>query len=178
MSGVAGAGDLDYVITQLDPQTGKQRPIEIPIPGASLAWSEGYGDLWISNFAAAAVTRMHPSSGASYVVDRVGIYPAASVVEGDVVWVGDWERLAVMRLRATGRSTPRTVRLPGHTDDGGVWSVAAGAGHIWAATPRDGALWRIDERTNAVTRIAVPHMPTGVAATEGDVWVTVRADEP
>ena len=152
MSGVAGAGDLDYVITQLDPQTGKQRPIEIPIPGASLAWSEGYGDLWISNFAAAAVTRMHPSSGASYV--------------------------AVMRLRATGRSTPRTVRLPGHTDDGGVWSVAAGAGYIWAATPRDGALWRIDERTNAVTRIAVPHMPTGVAATEGDVWVTVRADDP
>ena len=91
VSGVAGAGDLDYVITQLDPQTGKQRPIEIPLPGASLAWSEGYGDLWISNFTAAAVTRMHPSSGASYVVDRVGVYPAANVVEGDVAGtIGSW----------------------------------------------------------------------------------------
>jgi class 3 adenylate cyclase/streptogramin lyase len=178
VSGVAGAGDLDFVITQLDPQTGKRRPIEIPVPGATLAWSEGYGDLWISNFAAAAMTRMHPSSGASYVVDRVGLYPAASVVEGDVVWVGDWARLAVMRLRALGRSTPRTLRLPGHAQDAGVWSVAAGAGHIWAVAPRDGALWRIDERTNAVTRIDVPHFPTGVAGTEEEVWVTVRGDEP
>ena len=81
-------------------------------------------------------------------------------------------------MNAMRRSAPRTVRLPGRAEDAGVWSVAAGAGHIWAVAPRDGALWRIDERTNAVTRIDVPHPPTGVAGTEGEIWVTVRADEP
>jgi hypothetical protein len=35
-------------------------------------------------------------------------------------------------------------------------------------------LVRIDPTTNAVTRIRVPHLPTGVAIDGNDVWVTVR----
>ena len=44
----------------------------------------------------------------------------------------------------------------------------------WATTPEDGTLWRIDPKTNDVTRVAMPHLPTGVTTSAGAVWVTVR----
>jgi hypothetical protein len=55
----------------------------------------------------------------------------------------------------------------------GVSSVAVGERYVWAATPRDNALWRIDPKTDGVTRIAMPHPPTGVTTGAGAVSVTI-----
>jgi DNA-binding SARP family transcriptional activator/sugar lactone lactonase YvrE len=162
-------------VTQVDPQSGKQRAIRLPNPATgALAWAETSGDLWVANFGAGTLTRLHASTQAVETVNVLSVNPGHILVDGEVVWVGDWEHPGVERLSAVGPSGPRLVELPARNATAGVWNIAAGEGYIWATTPRDGALWRIDPKTNDVKRIPMPYPPTGVTANEGDVWVTVR----
>ena len=160
-------------VIQLDPQSGKQRAIRLPNPGAALAWAETSGDLWGSNYGEGTLTRLHASTRAVETVN-VSARPGHLLVDGDTVWVGDWDSPGLERLPAVGPSRPRLVDLPVRTFGGGVWLIAAGEGYIWATTPRDRALWRIDPKTNEAKRIPMPYPPTGVDVNEGDVWVTVR----
>jgi hypothetical protein len=108
-------------------------------------------------------------------IDTAAVNPAFLVVEGDVVWVGDWDGPRVGRHSAVESGHSRVVSLPVHNPTAGVWDIAAGLGAIWATTPRDGTLWRIDLKSNDVTRIPMPHLPTGVSVTPEGIWVTVRA---
>lgn len=130
----------------------------------------------------ASTTRRSPSTSRIQTTDTetttgVAIQPGHNLVDGDSVWVADWGGPQVVRLRAVGPTKPRSVQLPVTKQfDAGVWNVAMGAGALWATTPREGALWRLDPETNAVTRIAMPYFPTGVAADDDDVWVTVRGE--
>ena len=160
-------------VIQLDPQSGKQRAIRLPNPGAALAWAETSGDLWGSNYGEGTLTRLHASTRAVETVNVLS-HPGHILVDGDTVWVGDWDSPGLERLPAVGPSRPRLVDLPVRTFGGGVWLIAAGEGYIWATTPRDRALWRIDPKTNEAKRIPMPYPPTGVDVNEGDVWVTVR----
>jgi len=161
------------ILTEIDPQTGVRQTIHLASAATGLAWSEGYGDLWINDFYPGSVTRLHAATGAMKTVEGVATNPAFAVVDGDFVWVGDWSAPQVVRLRAIGPARPRPITLPPRSFGFvGVWNIAAGAGDIWATTPRDGALWRIDPKTNAVTRVNFLYIPTGVTA--DDVWVTVR----
>ena len=160
-------------VIQLDPRSGEQR-VNDGMDGAALAWAETSGDLWGSNFGEGTLTRLHASTRAVETVNVLSAGPAHILVEGDVVWVGNWEFPALERLPAVGASRPRVVDLPVRTFGGGVWQIAAGEGYIWATTPRDRALWRIDPKTNEAKRIPMPYPPTGVDVNEGDVWVTVR----
>jgi DNA-binding SARP family transcriptional activator/streptogramin lyase len=172
-----GFGDpaKQATVTQVDPQSGKQRAIRLPNPATgALAWAETSGDLWVANFGAGTLTRLHASTQAVETVNVLSANPGDIVVDGEVVWVGDFALPGVERLRAVGPSGPRLVELPARRVGAGVWDIAAGEGYVWATTPRDGALWRIDPKTNDVKRIPMPYPPTGVTANEGDVWVTVR----
>jgi DNA-binding SARP family transcriptional activator/streptogramin lyase len=163
-----------HTVTQVNPQTGERRSIPLAEPAVGLSWSAANDDLWMSNVDVGSVSRMHPASRVVETFDGVGVNPAFNLVDGDTVWVADFSAPHVLRFDAVGSSGPRSIPLPVTNDAAGVWRVAAGAGAIWATTPRDGALWRIDRETNAVTRIRMPFLPTGVAADEDDVWVTVR----
>jgi SARP family transcriptional regulator, regulator of embCAB operon len=161
-------------VTEIDPQTGARGTIRPKRPAGAMAWADGYGDLWMANFDYGTVTRLHVSTDT---LDPVGsrlVNPAFPLVDGDTVWVGDWAGPRVANLRAVGAPRARRIVFPAHNRSAGVWDLAAGAGSIWATTPRDGTLWRIDSNTNVVTRIPVPYLPTGVAADDNDVWVTVR----
>jgi SARP family transcriptional regulator, regulator of embCAB operon len=163
-------------VTHVDPRTRAQRTIELPSETPTgLSWSEGYGDLWVDDFSDGRLTRLHDATGAVRTFRAVGGNPGFSVVDGDVVWTGDWSAPRVVRLDAVGRSHLHSILLPVANALAGVWTVAAGAGAIWATTPRDGTLWRIDPETNAVKRIKVPYSPSGVTADANDVWLTVRA---
>ncbi len=169
-----GAGTIPDNVTQIEPETGPQRTIHLASQAGWLASSEGYGDLWITNFNYGSVMRLHAATRAVATFHSVVLNPADAVADGDVVWFGDWAGPRLARLRADGSSTPRHISLPAHNHDAGVWDIAAGAGYIWATTPRDHALWRINPKTDAVTRIAMPYLPTGVTADANDVWVTMR----
>ena len=169
--------DRQPTVTRLNPQTGARQSIGLLRWPSPLAWSERYGDLWISDFEEGSVSRLHATGTTTETTDGVAIEPGHILVDADSVWVADWGGPQVVRLRAVSDTRPRSIRLPVTRQfDAGVWNVAAGAGSIWATTPREGALWRVDPRTNAVTRIAMPYYPTGVAADGDDVWVTVRAN--
>jgi class 3 adenylate cyclase/streptogramin lyase len=180
VSEVFGGDDEGDLVTEVDPETGAERQIHFPkrTPGTPLAWSEGYGDLWFSNFDLGTLTKIHPSTRAVETIDSDLGVPGATIVAGDVVWVGDWHAPRIERLRAVGTPTPRTISLPVQNALVGVWTIAAGEGYVWATTPRDGAVWRIDPETNVVTRIAIPHFPTGITTSAGNVWVTVRKATP
>jgi class 3 adenylate cyclase/streptogramin lyase len=162
-----------HTLTEVDPRTGAQQSIRLTDEAEPLAWSEGYGDLWMSNFLDGKVSRMHAATRVVETVDIVA-NPAFLVVDGDVVWVPDWANPRVVRLPAVGSGKPRTVSLPVINRTAGVWNVAAGAGAVWATTPRDGALWRIDPETNDVTRITVAHWPTWVTVGADALWLSVR----
>ncbi len=163
-------------VTRVNPRTGAQRKVDLAAhTPAGLAWSEGYGDLWIDDFNDGSLTRLHDATGALRTVYGVGGNPGFSVVDGNVVWAGDWSAPRVVRLDAVGPPHAHSVDLPVNNSLADVWTVAAGAGAIWATTPRDGAVWRIDPKTNAVTRVGVPFLPSGVTADANDVWLTVRA---
>jgi DNA-binding SARP family transcriptional activator/streptogramin lyase len=165
-----------HKVTQVNPQTGAQRSIPLAEPAVGLSWSGAHGDLWMSNFDVGSVSRLHPASRVVTTFRGDAANPSFNLVHGDTVWVADWAAPQVVRFHAAGPGRPRSVRLPVNNGEAGVWRLAAGAGAIWATTPRDGALWRIDPKTDAVTRIPLPYLPTGVAADDDHVWVTVRAE--
>ncbi len=161
-------------VIQVNPQTGARKVIRLERPTGVLVWSKAHGDLWINNFSTGSLTRLHPKTGATEIVDNVAWNPSFPAVAGDTVWAGDWASAQVVRIHAVGSPNPRSIPLQVNNPGAGVWNVAAGAGYIWATTPRDGALWRINPQTNAVTRISMPYLPTGVTANANQVWVTVR----
>jgi DNA-binding SARP family transcriptional activator/streptogramin lyase len=171
----SGAGDLRRTnVTQLNPRTGDRRSIRLARHATALAWSKDYGDLWITNFADRSVSRLHAVTEDSKTFDAVGKNPGALVVEGDSVWIGDWNAPAVLRLPAAGTQRARRISLPMTGRPGGITSVAAGAGGIWAAVPDDRAVWRINPKTNRTTRIGLHHHPWGVAVGEEGVWAVLR----
>ena len=161
-------------VIQVDPQSGTQRATGSE--ATALAWADTSGDLWASNFNEGTLTRLDASTRAVEKVNVLGPFAAAAhiLVDGETVWVGDWDHPRVERLRAVGPRRRRLVDLPVRNFGTGVWHIAAGEGYIWATTPADGALWRIDPSTNKVKRIPIPYPPIGVTANDGDVWVTVR----
>jgi streptogramin lyase len=127
----------------------------------------------MNDFQGASVSRMHAARVVK-TFHSVGINPAPLAVQGDAVWVGDWEVPQLFRLPAVGSSRPRHISLPVKVRPAGVTTVAAGAGWVWATVPDSRALWRIDPKTNHVTRIAMRYFPWGVAVGDDGVWVTVR----
>jgi DNA-binding SARP family transcriptional activator len=172
----SGAGDVRRVnVTQLNPRTGARRSIRLARHASALAWSKRYGDLWMTNFADKSVSRLHAATEDSKTFDSVAKNPGALVVQGDAVWVGDWNAPAVLRLPAVGTGRAGRISLPVTARPGGITTVAAGAGGIWAAVPDDRAVWRIDPKTNRTTRIGLRYHPWGVAAGDEGVWAVLRA---
>jgi streptogramin lyase len=166
-------GGAGHAVTRVNPKTGAKKVIRLDRSAGGLAWSKAHGNLWVVNFDAGSLTRLHAATGASEIVDHVAVNPVFPAVAGDTVWAGDWSSRQVVRLHAVGSPRPRTILLPAVNSYAGVWDVAVGAGYVWATTPRDDALWRINPRTNAVTRVSMPHPPAGVTVNANQVWVTV-----
>ena len=164
-------------ITKLNQRTHERQSIKLKRHANALAWSEGYGDLWMTNFGDESVSRRHVETVDVETSGSVAKQPGPLVVQHDSVWVGDWDAPDVVRLPAVGSGPPLRVSLPMTTHPAGVTSVAAGAGAIWATVPDDHAVWRIDPKTNRARRIEVGYYPWGVAVGDDGIWVAVRAHD-
>jgi DNA-binding SARP family transcriptional activator len=170
-----GSGDEQRRnVTQVDPRTGPRRTIRFDRHPTVLTWSGNYGDLWMDDFPRGSVSRLHADTGDLKTYESVAVNPGALVVQGDTVWVGDWDIPDVVRIPAVGSGAPRHVPLPVHTRPAGVTSVAAGDGYIWATVPDDHSVWRINPRTNHARRIPLRYFPWGVAVGDDGIWVAVR----
>ena len=172
---LSGAGDSRRVTSpQLNPQTGARRSIRLARHATALAWSKGT-EIWMTNFARQQRLATPRRDGRPVTFDSVAKSPGALVVEGDAVWVGDWDAPAVLRLPAVGTGQAGRISLAKTDRPGGITSVAAGADGIWAAVPDDRAVWRIDPKTNRTTRIGLRYHPWGIAVGDGGVWAVLRA---
>jgi SARP family transcriptional regulator, regulator of embCAB operon len=167
-----GTGTPAPTLTEVNPQRGAGGPIRLKLAAGAMAWADGYGDVWMTNFDNGTVTRFDATTGKlSRPLDSGLVNPGSAVVEGNTLWLGDWATGELSRLHAVGPPRLHRISLP---TSAGVWNLAAGAGFIWATTPRAHALWRIDPSTDKVTRIHIPYLPAGVAVDANNVWVTVR----
>jgi streptogramin lyase len=174
-----GKEDAARVI-KLNPRTGRPRTIALPNPASGLAWSGSYGDLWIGDFGdngvRGSVSRMPVETERAIKYPYyLGDGPAALLVQGDSVWVADWNNPFVVRVPAFGSGPPRYYRLKVRAVPAGVTALAAGFGAVWATVPDDRAVWRIDEETGERTRIPLRYYPWGVAAADDGIWVSLRA---
>jgi len=174
---VSGGAVQGRRLTELDPRPRDRRSIQLDRHANALAWSEGYGDLWMTNFDDRSVLQMHAETGEVTPFESVAKNPGALAVRGDSVWVGDWTKPEVVRLPTVGSGRPRHIPLHVTARPAGVTSVAAGAGAIWATVPDDHAVWRIDPGTNRASRIEVGYYPWGVAVGDDGVWVVTRAKD-
>ena len=173
----SGASTGDDGVTQVDPQSGAQHPIKFERHAGWLAWSEGYGDLWMNDFTYGSVSRLHAETGDVKTYDQVTVNPGSLVVAGDSVWVDDWSNPQVARIPAVGAGRVRRIPLSTEISYSGSTGVAAGAGAIWLVLPSDRALWRIDPKTGKTTRVELPYHPWGVSATDDAVWVSLRPQD-
>jgi DNA-binding SARP family transcriptional activator/streptogramin lyase len=165
-------------VTEVHPRPHRRGVIQLDRHPNALAWADGYGDLWMTNFDNHSVSRLHAKTGEVKPFESVAkMNPGPLVVKDDSVWFGDWNVPEVVRLPAVGSGPPRHVLLPVKPKRAGVTSVAAGAGAIWAAVPDDHAVWRIDPRTNRPTRIEIGYYPWGVAGSDDGIWVVTRAKD-
>lgn len=173
---INGLGPPVPTLTKVDPQKlPAASTLAQKFPAGAMAWADGYGDVWMTNFDAGTMTRYDVATGKSAIVRSGVANPGSVVVNGDTVWVGDWNSMTVSRLHAVGPPRPRRIVLTRHTPvASGVWDIAAGFGYIWVTAPRSRTIWRIDPTTNKVTPIHIPYLPAGVATDANNVWVTVR----
>jgi DNA-binding SARP family transcriptional activator/streptogramin lyase len=175
---VSGGAVQGRRVTRLNLRTPERSSIQLERHANALAWSAGYGDLWMTNFDDRSVSRVHAETGQERIWESVAkMNPGALVVKDDSVWFGDWNVPEVVRLPAVGSGPARHISLDVTVQRAGVTSVAAGAGAIWATVPDDHAVWRIDPRTNRTTRIELGYYPWGVAVGDDGVWVVTRAND-
>jgi streptogramin lyase len=170
-------------VIKLNPRTRQQSIIHTPLQATWLAWSGSYGDLWISDFGngggLGSAMRMHAETEevTTPYLYEVGENPAYLLVQGDSIWVADWNNADVVRLPAFGSGPPRHYRLKARANPAGVVNLAAGYGAIWATLPDDHAVWRIDLKTGERTRIPLRYYPWGVTVADDGIWVSVRAHD-
>ena len=70
------SGAVRYLgVTQVDPRTGAQRRSALDHHAGWLAWSEGYGDLWMNDFDRGSVSRLHAATGVVKTFDSVASIP-------------------------------------------------------------------------------------------------------
>src|SRR5262249_18775679 len=125
-----------------------------------------------------SITRLSVATGDMHVVDSHVTNPSDPIVDGAIVWAGDWASPRVVGLPAVGSAPARHISLPVTARPAGITRLAVADGYIWATVPDDHAVWRIDPTSNRATRVPLKYYPWGIAADDsGGIWVTLRAHD-
>jgi hypothetical protein len=151
-------------VLKIDPAT-NQTVARIPV-STPLAIAIGGGSLWVTTFterilridAASNILTARaalPSQGTA-AVWRDGLWMIIAVGQGNV-----W-RFDPSSLTPTSTFTTATGAIDLAVDEGAVWSANS-----------TGSVWRIEPSSGRITKIALGHHPTGIAAGDGAVWVTI-----
>ena len=152
----------DLTISRMDPRSNKIVARIRDVKAQDIAVGEG--DVWVVE-QENRVTEIDTGSNTvanRVVVEETLLGPLA--VGGGAVWVTDIENGNVLRISGRKRTA---IAL-----DTWVADVSFGSGAVWVTNEIADTVYRIDPTTNVARRIDGLHSPRGVAAGDGDVWVT------
>jgi ABC-type branched-subunit amino acid transport system substrate-binding protein/predicted Ser/Thr protein kinase len=138
----------------------------------------GTGAVWAISSASARVLKLDPRSGSVRnriaIVGRPGLtkpVPVAVAAGEGAVWVLNQNTPSVSRIDPQLGAVTATIPLGvGSTPS----AIATGAGAVWVALSGEGTVVRIDPDTGAVRSIPLGGAPTGVAVSQGRVWISVQ----
>jgi YVTN family beta-propeller protein len=133
----------------------------------------GYGALWVSNYDDHTISVISPGSRDAETIQLShGCGPLGVATGYGAVWVVCYWSEQLLRI------DPRTRRVVAHIPVGrGPLNVSTGAGGVWVTNRDSGTVSRIDPHANAAVatiRLPAPLGPFGVAARNGNVWVSVQ----
>ena len=176
--------DRDRVL-RYEPENPSAEPIVIPVDEDEIAdaaprfLAVGSGPaagIWVVNELGDAVVRIEPET--NEVADRIGVdAPTAVAADGSGVWVTSEANDQVHRFDPVGRRTVRTFQYADGIPDGPTMIVTGPSG-VWVGSDLETVVVRIDPRTNAVDPLRLGGITGGLAVEgNGDVWVTVRAQQ-
>ena len=156
-------------LTRVDPATGAVRTPGLDTGHSPSSVASSGETVWVSDKAAATVSRIDPRTGISQPIPVAG-GPVDIALGAGAAWVtlafGD----AVARIDPSTGTVRRTTAV-GRRPAG----VAVGAGGVWVANSGDGTVSRLDPRTgDVVDTIPVGASPQDVVVADGRVWVSVR----
>ena len=133
----------------------------------------GLGSIWLTDRAADTVAQIDPATRREVRLIEVGDEPTAIAVGLGSVWVTNFESDTVTRIEPSGARQP--VRIETISVGDGPTDVAVGGNAVWVVNGHDGTVERIDAETKrVVATVTIGNEPRRVAASETDVWVTVR----
>ena len=130
------------------------------------------GSVWVANSGDATVQRFNPETFRQGPLQtyNVGRRPSGIAYADGAIWVASAGDAVVTRIDPSSGAT-----LPIAVGEGPV-SVAGGSNAVWVASPTARTVSRIDPTTNeVVATIEIGNAPSGVAAANGVLWVTVQA---
>jgi DNA-binding SARP family transcriptional activator/ABC-type branched-subunit amino acid transport system substrate-binding protein/DNA-binding beta-propeller fold protein YncE len=152
----------DLTISRIDPRSNEIVARIRDVKAQDIAVGEG--DVWVVE-QENRVTEI--DTGSNTVANRVVVEETLLgplSVGGGAVWVTDIENGNVLRISGRKRTA---IAL-----DTWVADVSFGSGAVWVTNEIADTVYRIDPTTNVARRIDGLYSPRGVAAGDGDVWVT------
>jgi streptogramin lyase len=176
--------DRDRVL-RYDPENPSAEPIVIPVDEDEIAdaaprfLAVGSGPaagIWVVNELGDTVVRIDPDT--NEVADRIGVdAPTAVAADGSGLWVTSEANDQVHRFDPVGRRTVRTFQYADGIPDGPT-TIVTGPNGVWVGSDLETVVVRIDPDTNAVDPLRLGGITGGLAVDgNGDVWVTVRAQQ-
>jgi ABC-type branched-subunit amino acid transport system substrate-binding protein/DNA-binding beta-propeller fold protein YncE len=134
--------------------------------------------VWAISGASGSVLEIDPRSGSARapiaVTGRPGStrpVPAAIAAGEGAVWVLNANTPSVMRIDPQLAVVTETIPLGVGSNPG---AIATGAGAVWVTLTGEGTVARIDPATGDIRKIPVGGAPTGLAVSQGKVWISVQ----
>jgi branched-chain amino acid transport system substrate-binding protein len=167
---IAASPDAIWVInpgltvSRIDPRSNRIVATVEDVQALSIA--AGEGDVWVTE--AAGVAEIDP--GDNTVARRVRLeaeFLAGIAIGGGSVWVTDPLSGSLWRVETGTKPQPSAIEV-----DPWVSGIAFGEGAVWATNEIADTVYRLDPRADAPERIDGIAAPRGVAAGDGDVWVS------
>ena len=159
---------FDGTISRIDPDANEVVE-KIPVGFDPRGIAVGFGDVWVALAGSNTVVRVDPETNSVTQTIGVGNAPGSLLVTGDAVWVVNTLDDTVSEIDPETNSVVDLV----HVGDGPL-GIALVQGSVWVANEWDGTLSRIEPGQPSAGSLVIGSVPQGLAAANGDLWVSVR----
>ena len=128
---------------------------------------EGFGAIWISNYASATLQRIDPATNHVTGSVKIGAEPCGLAAGDRSIWINGFGTDSVERVDA------QSMKLVAHIAVGSQpFDVLFAAGSVWTTNNGDRNVMRIDPATNSVVAtIPLGEAAAGLGFAAGSVWV-------